>query len=98
MVETQGLCVNTVYAKTLALDSWHETQICILHFAFDSSVVPIFLPANVEVKVKYSFHMSFAMEDRHKYAESHYCISMFSSNRQAVVNFMRQISDINNCG
>jgi hypothetical protein len=53
--------------------------------------VPIFLPANVEVETKYSFRVSFAMDDRHKPAESHYCISMFSSNWQAVDDFVRQI-------
>ena len=73
-------------------DSWHETQICLLHFALTVVSFPFFLPTNVEVKVKYSFHVSFYMEDRHKSAEIHYCILMFSSNRQEIYDFVGQIS------
>jgi hypothetical protein len=64
-----------------------KTSLCI-----DRSVLPIFLPANVKVKMQYSFHVSFYMEDRHKSAEIHYCIVKFSSNRQAIYDFVRQIS------
>jgi hypothetical protein len=73
--------------RLIAWDSNLHISLCI-----DSSVLPIFLPANVEVKVKYSFHVSFYMVDRHKSAEIHYCILMFSSNRQAIYDFVKQIS------
>jgi hypothetical protein len=67
-----------------------HTLLCI-----NSSVLPIFLPANVDVQVKYSFYVCFAVEQRHP-PESHYCKSMCSSNRQAIDVLVRQISGINN--